>query len=95
MSKKTVAQLDAEVQYMKSQMSNIQLSQVSCWNWEQVAVELEKHSRHGELIKMEITLEHFPDKNKYILDIWHYPLLNRGKESGDYYEALRRTKEHI
>lgn len=98
MSKKTVAQLDQEVQQLKKNASNVQLSQFTLWGWEQVAAILEQYNRYGELVKMEITGENLVDKIKYHIVVWHYPLMNvesRKKARGDFYEGLRQTKEHI
>lgn len=94
--RKTVAQLHDEVQEIRQSMSNVQLSRFTVYHWEQVAVELERHSRYGELIEMKITSEHQPSRNIFHLTIWHYPLLNRDNEAkGDYYAYLRKTRDKL
>lgn len=98
MSKKTVAQLDEEFQQLKDNSSNVQLEHVTVWHWEQVAVELEKYNRYGELIKMEITKGTPQGSNRcYHLMIWHRPLLNPSARAngGDYYEGIRRTMDKL
>jgi len=98
MSKKTVATLSEELKAVKYEAGNAHIAQITCWNWEQVAVELEKYNRYGELIKMEVTQDLNKGKKCYNLVIWHYALLNREDrewKGGDHYENLRRTSEHI
>jgi len=99
MVKKTVAQVDAELQQLKYDAGNVQLAQFTCWNWEQVAVELEAYDRYGELIKMEVTKDwSTTDKRCYHVYVWHRPLLNiddRRWKGGDHYEALRQTAQFI
>lgn len=85
MSKKTVAQLDAEIQELKTRAGNVQLSGGTCWNHAQMGAILEKYARHGELVKAEITAEHTPSNNGYHYQIWHYPLLNPESRKNDEY----------
>lgn len=76
MSKKTVAQLDEELQELKSQSSNVKLQAGTCWNEEQLAAITEVYNRYGELVKLEVTSENRGDKKAYHYQLWHYPLLN-------------------
>ncbi len=78
MGKKTVAELDKEVQELKKVVGNVQLAAGTVWNPTQVAEVIEEYSRYGELVKAEFTIDHSPSKDAYHYQIWHYPLLNRG-----------------
>lgn len=98
MSKPTVASLNEELQTVKYESGNVHIAQFTCWNWEQVAVELESYDRYGEMIKMEVTKDMNAGKRCYHLVIWHYALMNREDrkwKGGDHYQQLRDTAEHI
>lgn len=51
--KKTVAQLDDELQELKSKSSNVMLHAGLCWGEKQLAAILEVYNRYGELVKLE------------------------------------------
>lgn len=83
MSRKTVSQLDVEIQEIKTEMSNVQLSAGTCWNHAQMGAILERFARHGELVKAEITIDHGVSSNGYHYQIWHRPLLNPESRKND------------
>lgn len=98
--KKTVKQLDEELQQLKHDAGNVQLAQMTCWKWEQIAVDIEEYDRYGEMIKLEVTKDWAIGKRCYHVYIWHRLLLNEEarreqNRKGDVYQALRDTKEHI
>jgi hypothetical protein len=74
--RKTVKQLDEELQAFKGVAGNVQLQAGTCWNEEQLGAILEVYNRYGELVKLEVTSTHSPDKTAYHYQLWHYPLLN-------------------
>lgn len=96
---KTVKQLSEEFEEFKKTSSNVQLSQFTCWHWEQVAAELEEYNRYGELIEMKVTSDHEIGKNRYSVTIWHLPLLNEASrhpiKMKGYYAGLESTKDKL
>ena len=85
MTKKTVAELDAEFQDFRQTVGNVQVASGTCWNHAQMGAILEKYARHGEMLKSEIRVDHTPSHNGYHYVIWHLPLLNPESRQNDEY----------
>jgi hypothetical protein len=80
MSKPTVAKLDERITKVEKRQPNVYVAAGTVWNYKQLNEVIDKHSRYGELIKMELTIDHAPSKNAFHYIIWHYRLLNREAE---------------
>lgn len=80
MSRTTVAVLDERVRKLEAVRGEVLVSAGTVWNTEQLGEVIEDKNRYGELIKLELTIDHTVGKNKYNYIIWHYPLLNREEE---------------
>ena len=77
MGKPTVAQLSERVEQLESNAANVFVASGTVWDADQLGHVIEKYSRYGELVKMELTINHSVGKDAYHYIIWHYKLLNR------------------
>jgi hypothetical protein len=80
MSKPTVAQLNDRLAELEASKPNIFVAAGTVWTAEQLATLVEKYSRYGELVKMDLTISHSPGKTAFRYIIWHYQLLNREEQ---------------
>jgi len=83
--KKTVAQVDAELQKFKAEAGDVKISSGTCWNSRQLGAIIERYSRYGEMIKCEITVAWKPGQRGYHYAIYHKALLNPESRTKDEY----------
>lgn len=77
MSKTTVSTLDERVKNLERTRANVFVAAGTVWNFKQLNEVIDEYSHYGELVKLELTIDHSPNKNAYHYIIWHYELLNR------------------
>jgi hypothetical protein len=76
MKRPTVAKLNEELENVRMEAGDVFVSSFVLWDWEQIAGEIERYDRYGEMIKAELTHSFDPDKRQYQLIIWHRRLRN-------------------
>lgn len=77
MSKKTVAQLDKEVQQIKKKAGNLHVQCLRVWNTQQIKETIDKLDKGNRMIKVEITSEDWGGSKLYDLTVFLYPPLDR------------------
>jgi len=96
MKKPTVAKLAEAIERLEYEKGDVLLTQAVVYHWEQIAAEIEKCDRYGELVKVEITHSFVPGKKSYLLMILHRPFLNpekRARLGGNYYSGLEASAD--